>query len=114
MDKECFICLEPNNIVTNKDCVYSVKNQKFIFNCKCVTYTHQKCMQDWITHCQICPICRHKLPIYKSKITIFFNICFYVFQIICRIYVIVFCAGIFIWYTVKFEIDTRSCRDISI
>ena len=98
MDKDCFICLEPDNIVTNRDIIYSVKNHKFTFNCKCITYTHQKCMQDWITYSQICPICRQNLAIYKSKIIIVFNFCFYVFQIICRIYVIGFFVGIVIWH----------------
>lgn len=70
MDRECFICLSPNNIITNRDRSFYIDHTSYRFDCKCITYTHDACMKKWIQYSQICPICRTNLHSHQNKVVI--------------------------------------------
>jgi hypothetical protein len=70
MDRECFICLSPNNIITNRDRSFYIEFTSYRFDCKCITYTHDACMKKWIHYSQICPICRTNLHSHQNKVII--------------------------------------------
>jgi hypothetical protein len=120
MDRECFICLEPNKVVNSRERAYYIKKYKYTFECKCITYTHEKCMQRWIVSMPICPICREKLhvkknlivtvlDVFKKIIIIFVKVCI-VFVKVCILFCIIIFGVKYIFTTVKDNFDTRNCR----
>jgi hypothetical protein len=66
---ECIICLESDSVST-KNLFYFVKNNIYMCNCKCVVYTHTRCMQIWLENSPKCPICRYTL--YQLNTILFF------------------------------------------
>jgi hypothetical protein len=113
MENECFICLEPNKVVNSRERTYYIKKYIYTFECKCITYSHEKCMQRWIASMPICPICRNRLFIKKNWIVTVidrFNKIIIVFvKVFIILYIIIFGVN-FILSSVKHDFDTRNCR----
>ncbi len=113
MDRECFICLEPNKVLNSRERTYYIQKYKYSFDCSCRTYTHEKCMQTWIEHTPICPICRHSLHIKKNYVVIILDISgriIMAFVKSCITVLILFFGINYIFTAVKYEFDTRNCR----
>ena len=110
-ETECIICLESNQVANNHS-FYFVKNKIYVFKCKCVVYTHTKCMQTWIENTPKCLICRCNLPCYPGKMIILF--CKTLIKSCIVVFLIVICI-FHISTAVKEEIrnddfDTTFCR----
>lgn len=108
MDQECFICLEPNKVVNSRERTYYIKKFKYTFDCKCITYTHEKCMQKWISRTPKCPICRNQLHVCANWVYKFGEIIILLIRIFIVFYTVIYGVK-YIFDSVHRDFDTRTC-----
>ena len=102
MDRECLICLSPNNIITSKDRSFYIESTCYRFDCKCIVYTHDACMKKWIKYSQICPICRTNLHVHKNKVVVLVTNIFIILT--TRKIFILFLNLYFLFFIIKYGI----------
>ena len=108
MDQECFICLEPNKVINSRERTYYIKNFKYTFDCKCTTYTHEKCMQKWISRTPKCPICRNELQVCTNWINEFGHFIMIYIRGFVFLYTVIYLVELYFCLS-KHKFDTISC-----
>ena len=63
--KDCPICL--SNVTLNPDGVTNQALPKVFYQTPCGHDFHKKCLTEWVTYKDICPICRGPLPILSEE-----------------------------------------------
>jgi len=65
LNLQCLICL--NNSSNTKDEIKQINDMHFLKKpCKCICYSHHKCIESWIATNSVCPICKGPLLFPKT------------------------------------------------
>lgn len=108
MEQECFICLEPNKVINSREHAYYIKKHRYTFKCKCITYTHKKCMQNWISRTPKCPICRNKLQVHINWYYGFGQFIILYIKVFIVFYIVIYGVN-YIFVSVHHDFYARSC-----